>query len=400
MATTPLVPPGSSPAAPRRRSPGRPSRAAMQITAGLLLMALAGCGEMGPASTPYPVVTIAPAVPVAEGSPLKFMVRAHPAPPADLTVAVAIASPGCTLTQAPKSVTIAAGMTEATLTVPTSGAWVGAEGCTVTATIAPGAGYRVGATTAASASATLTPESTTPGTETPGTATPAVTVTASASSVTEGSTVSFTLTAAPPPASALTVSVNWSESGSFLPANRPQTVTVPTSGTGSLTVTLPNDDADEPDGSVTVTVEAGSGYAAGTPASATVAVTDDDAATTGGSPSPPQPDGPLPVVTVTTSTSAVTEGGLAEFTLTAVPPPASTVTVNLKWGEDFGTLPANKPETVALSPSGMQTFSVRIVDNSVRDSHARGISVHVRIGDGYTVGHPSYATVAVHDNDG
>ena len=118
---------------------------------------------MGSAQSASPVVTIARDASAAEGDPLTFLVRADPAPSVDLTVGVKItSSSGCTLPQAPQSVTIYAGKMEAALTVPTSGAAAGEKACTVTATIAAGAGYRVGAGTAASASATLTRKPDTP----------------------------------------------------------------------------------------------------------------------------------------------------------------------------------------------------------------------------------------------
>ena len=247
----------------------------------LLLALAAGCGQMRPGQ-PAPVVTIAPEAPaasVAKGSPLKFLVRAEPAPEADLTVGVTIASPGCTLTQAPKSVTIDAGKTQATLSVPTSGAGVGAEGCTVTATIAAGEGYQVGAATAASASATLMPDPETPDPETPDPEMPmqpVVTITADATTVTEGDTVSFTLTAAPPPESELTVNVEWSEEGSFLTGSRPQTVIITTSGTAMLTADTDDDGTNETDGWVKVTVVTPGQYLPGDPSEATTNIEDND----------------------------------------------------------------------------------------------------------------------------
>ena len=70
---------------------------------------------------------------------------------------------------------------------------MGAQGCLVTATIDAGDGYAVGEGAGAAASATLTMQ-------------PVVTIAAGTSPVTEGSPVSFTLTAAPAPVADLTVS--------------------------------------------------------------------------------------------------------------------------------------------------------------------------------------------------
>ena len=207
--------------------------------------------------------------------------------------------------------TIAAGESRASLTVGTSGVAVGAQGCVVTATIAAGDGYRAGAAAKASASATLMAVQ------------PVVTIAAGDSPVTEGNPVTFMLTAAPPPASPLTVDVGWAESGSFLTPSRPQTVTIPASGTATLTADTDDDSADEPDGSVTATVAPGSGYTVGSTDSATVEVADNDPP----APSIPRPRGP--VVTVTADRDLICEGDDAVWTLTATPAPASSLTVSV-----------------------------------------------------------------------
>ena len=118
---------------------------------------------------------------------------------------------------------------------------------------------------------------------------PVVHVASVSPSVTEGDPVSFTLSATPAPAAEVTVAVRWSESGSFLTANVPRTVTIPTTGAATLSAATDDDSADEPDGMVTVTVGGGSGYTLGTPDSATVTVTDNDAP-------PATPTRPPPVV--------------------------------------------------------------------------------------------------------
>ncbi|MDE0227902.1 MAG: hypothetical protein OXJ62_03485, partial [Spirochaetaceae bacterium] len=238
------------------------------------------------------MVTVAAATDVVTmGASPQFRISANPAPRADLAVTVTITAPGCVLAQSSASVPIAAGESHATLTVPTGGVAAGANSCVVTATIAAGDGYAVGAATGASASVTLTMP-------------PVVTVTADSATVPEGSPVSFTLIAAPPPADDLAVTVSWSESGSFLAATSPRTVTIAASAqTAPLAVDTVDDSDHQADGSVTVTLEAGSGYTVGASGSATVAVTDND--TTGtASPRP----GVVPQVTIARLDTAVTEG--------------------------------------------------------------------------------------------
>ena len=366
---------------PRRRSPKR----ALGVGAGLfLLLALAGCRQAAPPAQ-APVITIEASGSAAEGSPLQFLVRADPAPAADLTVGVSVS--GCELKQAPDSVTIAAGESGATLTVPTSGAGAGTDGCTVTATLAAGEGYRVG-DTAESAGATVTPA----------TALPEVSIAATAASVTEGSPVSFTLTAAPRPASDLVIDVTWSESGSFLAARRPQTVTIPVSGTATLSAATVDDSVAEPNGMVTVTVERGSGYTVGSSGSATVAVTDDDTATTGptgptspgpgtGSP-PPRPPSGSPLVNIRNiNVGSVTEGDDARFQIVAFPKPASSVTVSLTWNDPTGRL-SSPPSTVTIpkaipeDQNAFHVFSVATVENAVADGDVR-VWVTVNPGSGY-----------------
>ena len=373
----------------------RARHAARQLTAAcglLLLLGLAACEEgVAPATTPPPggsqgavVVTVAAvADAVFGGDPLSFRVSAKPAPRAALTVMVTIASPGCDLGQSPESVTIAAGKTDATLTVPTTGVTVGANGCVVTATVAAGTGY-VGAAAGASASTILTIH-------------PVVTVTADSASVTEGSRVSFTLTASPPPASDLTVNVRLSEAGSFLAAGSPRAVTIRASErTAALTAATVDDGADEPDGSVTVTVETGSGYTVGSPDSATVAVSDNDTTGTtspgGGGlapTTPPSPPSGLPEVGINSKTEAGTlvEGENMRLQLWANPAPASSLTVNLQWTGATNRV-SNPPTTVTIprktDQAAFHEFSVGTVENTDQDGD-EAVLITVVDGSGYEV---------------
>jgi len=136
--------------------------------------------------------------------------------------------------------------------------------------------------------------------------TPEIAVTAG-SAVTEGGDAVFTLTASPAPAADLAVGVTVATDGDWGVTAGGRTVTIPTSGSVTLTLATTDDDVDEPDGSLSVTVAEGAGYTVGSAASGAVAVRDDD-------------DAPLPVVTLSAG-SAVTEGGNAVFTLVADPAP-------------------------------------------------------------------------------
>ena len=96
---------------------------------------------------------------------------------------------------------------------------------------------------------------------------------------TEGDTVSFTLTASPAPAADLDVDVSVVTSGDFGYGPIPSSVTIPTGGAATVTVTTVDDSVDELDGSVTLTIDAGSGYTvSATQGTAAVDVVDDDVA--------------------------------------------------------------------------------------------------------------------------
>ena len=109
---------------------------------------------------------------------------------------------------------------------------------------------------------------------------PVVTIAAGTSPVTEGTSASFTVTAAPAPASNLTVNLSVADAADsdFVASGNEgmKTVMIPASGSITYTVATVNDDTDEPDGNVTVTVANGSGYTIGSSASAMVMVNDDD----------------------------------------------------------------------------------------------------------------------------
>ena len=114
--------------------------------------------------------------------------------------------------------------------------------------------------------------------------TPRVSI-AGGAAVVEGDDAVFTLTAAPPPTSSLTVFVEVSDSGSF--ANLGETgrrsVDIDTNGTGTLRVTTEDDDVDEDreQGTITARIAADSApayYGIRAPDTATVRVNDNDAA--------------------------------------------------------------------------------------------------------------------------
>ena len=243
-----------------------------------------------PAVTPPAVTVSADAASVTEGGSATFTLTADPAPASSLSVSVTVAAAGdYGVTAGSQTVTIPT-TGSATLTLATTGDNTDEPDGSVTATVTDGSGYTVG--DPASGTVALRDDDV-----------PVVTIAADAASVTEGGTAVFTLTASPAPAAALPVSVAVATVGEYGITAGTQTVTLPTTGSATLTLATTDDTTDEPDGSVSVTVQTGSGYTVGTPASGTVAVRDDDL--------------PPPVVTIAAKAASVTEGGDAVFTLTA-----------------------------------------------------------------------------------
>ena len=211
-------------------------------------------------------------------------------------------------------------------------------------------------------------------------ATPEVSITAG-SAVIEGADATFTLTADPAPAAALSVSVAVTQSGDYATTGS-HTVTIPASGSATLTVATTNDSIDEADGSVTATVDTGTGYTVSTTAgSATVAVSDDD----------------VPEVSIT-SAGAVIEGADAVFTVTADPAPAAAldVTVAVTQSGDYITPGTH---TVTVPTSGSATLTVPTTNDTV-DEVDGSVTATVDAGTGYTVSSSAGSvTVAVSDDD-
>ncbi len=211
----------------------------------------------------------------------------------------------------------------------------------------------------------------------------------SAVSGSEGGNVSFTLTATPAPTADLPVTVTISVTGDYGVTAGSRTVTIPTSGSATLTLATTEDQTDEADGTVTATLATGSGYTIGSQSTQTADIDDND-------------DTPVielvvtPVVQITGG-SGITEGGSASFTISANPSPTADVdvTVTVSQSGDFGA--ATGQRTVRItSGSTTATFTVSTTDDSTDESDG-SITVTLNTGSGYT-GSGS-ATVTVSDND-
>ena len=320
---------------------------------------------------------------VQEGATAEFTVTASPAPMADLIVDVTLTETHSMLAPSPPStVTIVAGATTATLSVPTVNDAEAEPHSTVTASVTGAAGYEVGSPASARVVVTDDDGSST-GPQQP--QDPRLTIEAGGSSVTEGAAVVFTVKAMPAPQTDLTVPVTVTETQSMLAPSPPSTVTI-TAGTTAATLTVPTvDDAeDEAASRVTATVTAVAPYEVGSPGSAVVTVNDND-----------------PTVSFQAANTAVDEGSDLVVTVHASTAPVANFVVNVSWYETGSMLSGVAPSTVTIA-AGMTTatLTAQTDDDTLKeDPSTSTVTVVLDRGTGYSVGSPRLIVFTVSDND-
>ncbi|MCY3691441.1 MAG: putative Ig domain-containing protein, partial [Chloroflexi bacterium] len=204
----------------------------------------------------------------------------------------------------------------------------------------------------------------------------------------EGGPARFIITADPVPEDWLTIALEVTEDGDYAARTGWDTTHIDIGDTSShFTVWTINDDTEEPDGSVTATLVPGTGHTiSADKGAATVNVADND--------------GPVTPEVSVTAGSGVTEGGDAQFTVTASPAPAAPLSVNLTVGQDgdFGATTGSQTVTIPTSGSAPLTVGTTADDTDETDG---SVSVTVDAGDGYTTSTAQgAATVSVADNDG
>ncbi len=211
---------------------------------------------------------------------------------------------------------------------------------------------------------------------------------AGGSAVAEGDDATFTLTANPAPSAALTVSVTAAQSGDFGIATGLQTITIPTTGHATLTLSTSDDQTKEPDGSALLRINGGADYTvSSTQAAAAVAISDND------TPLPAVPD--VSII----GRSGITEGDTAEYVITARPAPAAALTVDIEISQkgDFGV--GTGLQTITIPTSGRATLSLSTSDDRIHEPHG-SVTVTVIGGTGYTLSSTqTAAAVAISDND-
>ena len=313
-----------------------------------------------------PTITISGGAAVTEGTGAQFTVNASPAPSVNLTVQLDVSDDDTSdfVTsgdEGRKTVTILANQTSATYTVNTASDNTDEPNGSVTVAVVAAEGYTVGSTS--SATVTVNDDDVAP--------LPVITI-AGGSAVTEGTAASFTLTASPAPSANLDISVNVTQSGSFVASGDRGTKTVTIlSDQTSKTFTVPTqgDNTDEANGSVTVTVDNDTGYTVGSQSSATVAVNDDDVSN----------------LVISKNGLSITEGGTDSYTVRLATEPTGTVTVAITSGNGDVTV---SPASLTFHASGgskpwntAQTVTVSAGQDTTDEGSAT--LIHTASGGGY-----------------
>jgi Ca2+-binding RTX toxin-like protein len=319
---------------------------------------------------------------VSEGGTLSYTLTRTGDLSASLTVNLNIAGTpanGATMGPdffAPMPVVFAAGSATATATITTlkDGELEPTEG--IVLTVNPGANYLVGA----QGSATFTILDVPP---------PIVAIAADVASVTEGGTLSFTLTRTGDGADALVVQLNIGGSATqgsdyFLPNVIGFNV-----GELSKTVTINtvNDFSPEGPEGITVSVAPGQGYLVGVQSSANFTI-----------------DDPVPPVEVSIAPGSlsINEGGSQVFTLTRTGDSSQALTVNISSvaapsnGATAG-LDYTIPATVTFAASELTTTFTLNVGTDLDVEPTEAFSIGIAPGDGYVAGAASSAFVGINN---
>ena len=220
---------------------------------------------------------------------------------------------------------------------------------------------------------------------------PAITITAGASPVTEGTSAVFTLSRTGSTTAALTVNVTVSETGGDMVAaanEGARTVTfLANSATVTLSVTTASDSVDEANSVVTATVSADTvspaSYSVGTPASAMVTVEDNDTRD----------------VTVSTAALTVNEGTTGTYTVVLNSQPTASVTVTpSRTGSSDVTF---SPPTLTFTTSTWNTAQ-QVTVTAAQDSDAVDDSAtisHAVTGGDYAAVTADSVVVTVDDDE-
>ena len=214
--------------------------------------------------------------------------------------------------------------------------------------------------------------------------TPVVAIAAVTDSMTEGTQLQFAVRAHPAPAADLAVDISLNTPG----CSPGPTTRIVTIAAGAARATFAVSTAVAAGGevcTVTAAIAAGSGYRVDNRStSATATLTRGD-----GGPGSAQ----TPVVTIAAAPGSVVKGNPAEFILTAAPPPAEPLTVNVA-SQEVGSSQTEPRLSKLTIPAGSATATLSADTENDLDA----VFVSVLAGTGYGVGSPSYAAKIL-DND-
>jgi hypothetical protein len=331
-----------------------------------------------------PVLTIAPsATPISDnGGTSVFTLTSSFAMTTDLTVnlqtggtyepadVTGIAGPGTSF-----AVTLPAGATTVPFPITAHPDLHEYDNETVTLSIMASPNY----TTGSPGSATITITDSSPF--------PVLTVNAPGS-IPDTNSATFTVTASVAPEVSLTV--NLQTSGTYEPADvtgigvsgSSFTVTLPA---GATTATIPitaHPDLNEYDNeSVTLSLVGNTDYGIGSPSSATVTIIDTS---------------PIPVLTLTEDRTAMLDGDVATFTVTASVAPEVDLTVNIL-SSGYAPGMVSVPTSVTL-PAGTTSRTFLVTTPSVTGYPVQNPVLSLQAGIGHTLGSPSTRSLVILDN--
>ena len=348
---------------------------------------------------------------VTEGEAVSFTVTAMPAPAADLVVRVTVTETEDTLpASVPENVTIAAGLTTATLQVETVNDTADEPDSTVTATLTAGTGYTIGSTSSAEVTVADNDTRASPPPRPLPPATPElphVTITAGQARVTEGQSVAFTVRANPAPSTNKVVRVTVTETGNTgVAGTRTMTIGAGTTS-AALEISTVDDTTDEPDSRVTATVNRGTGYTVARPSSAKATVADNDATAQPPDDDDPSPDGDddpspggKPTVSITrVSPNPVTEGRTLTIRVGASPAPTAGFFGTVSILDSSPAIPA-MGRAFAFN-AGERVYNVRLTVPEDNRDVSRTLTISLRRttdADSY-VASSGTETVTVNDGD-
>ena len=325
-----------------------------------------------------PVVSITAAgpTPITEGTAATFRVALDQVALAGgLTISVEVTESGSYIDEtAPATVFIAEGTTTVTLEVSTDDDGTIEETGTITVRITTGADYTVGDAPDHQAAVTVFDDDT-----------PVVSISVAPTTITEGDITTITLTFDRTVAARTVISLEVTESGSYIFGAASATVFIDGGRmSGSANIITNTDTTDEPDGIITVRINTGAGYTVGTTSTAIVTVLDDD----------------LLAASISADPSPITEGTPTTFTVTlSSAAPAGGITVSVEVTESGSYIASSAPETVFIAASATSGTLTVPTDDDNRDEPTGSITAEINIGTGYTVGTMSTAMVTVNNDD-